>query len=355
MNTSDRDRDGLLMRYFDGTISPQERTALNTLLLEDADARALLREIVEQAVAMGDLARERAHASPRVLSERMRSPVRWRMSLAWAAIAAVVLMAGAAALWFLQGPVSEVVTLEQISGAVTLSTDSGPAQNGLQSGATMRAGTLSVEGSTSSAHLRFIDGTSLTLSGESELALTGETQKRMTLRRGSLNADVRTQKPGQPMRILTSTAEIEVVGTRFQLSTNSGSTTLSVESGHVRMRRLADGSVVDVRQGEMSLATLETTNSLESSRMLLAPTTFRQTFEQAPSVIWRGTWLPADNQGPGRLQQVPDVSDKKSDGVPRVNYAVCVQDHSGSMVSVGPESVLRVRFRAARERMARGR
>ncbi|MBM4020253.1 MAG: hypothetical protein FJ288_18360, partial [Planctomycetes bacterium] len=85
-------RDQILVRYLDGNLSAAETDALNALLSTDAEARAALREMATQAVAMGDLAREQAMRSPprsAGLGETA-GPRGWRR-------AAVAVAAGAAA------------------------------------------------------------------------------------------------------------------------------------------------------------------------------------------------------------------------------------------------------------------
>jgi anti-sigma factor RsiW len=123
MTTPD-DRDQLLVRYLDGNLTPTETDALNGLLKTDAAARASLREMAMQAVLMGDLARERELATPR---ERPRAPrvmaSTWSRRILTIA-AAVVLLAGAAAVWLWRGR-TEALTLAQMSGAVSWTTEGG--------------------------------------------------------------------------------------------------------------------------------------------------------------------------------------------------------------------------------------
>ncbi|MCX5676409.1 MAG: FecR family protein [Planctomycetota bacterium] len=340
-------RDQLLVRYLDGNLSQAEVDALSALLKTDADARAALREMTMQALAMADLAREQMIKAP-LRAQPVREtggPRRWkRAAVAVAAAAAVIV--GAAAFW-LSRERAEIITLTQVSGAASWSPEGGQAESGLEPGARMRAGTLSVEGAASSAQLRFGDGSVVTVAGDSELALSHGAQKQLALRHGSLTGDIRPQPAGRPMTVRTPTAEVEVLGTRFLLVAQSGETQLSVESGLVRLRRLADDSTIEVPQGHVAVATLETAERLGSRQLPPAPSEWRQTFDQPPPATWQGEWRPADASGPGRLRNVLDMSYRRDDGTPVAAYIVCVHDKSGSVASVWPNSVLRLRLRTA--------
>ena len=343
----DERRDQLLVRYLDGNLSPAEIDALSALLKTDADVRASLREMAVQALAMADLAREQAIKAP-LRAQPVREaggPRRWKRA-AVAVTAAAAVIVGAVAFW-LSRERAEIITLTQVSGAASWSPEGGQAESGLKPGAAFRAGTLSVEGAASSAQLRFGDGSVVTVAGDSELALSHGAQKQLALRHGSLTGDVRPQPADRPMIIRTPTAEVEVLGTRFLLVAQSGETQLSVESGRVRLRRLADGSEVEVHGGQVAVASLDVAAKLEALVLPPAPAAWRQTFDQPPPETWRGEWRPADASGPGRLRNVLDMSYRRHDGTPVAAYIVCVHDNSGSVASVWPNSVLRLRLRTA--------
>lgn len=73
------------------------------------------------------------------------------------------------------------------------------------------------------------------------------------LEKGWFTAEVEPRE--KPFIARTSDAEIRVLGTRFRLS--AGPTRLDVETGKVRLTRLADGKSVDVGAGRFALADLE--------------------------------------------------------------------------------------------------
>jgi hypothetical protein len=219
----------------------------------------------------------------------------------------------------------------------------------LQPGDRIRGGVLSVEGAASSAQLVFRDGSTITLNGDSELVLPSKAGKQLTLRRGALSADVRPQPSRRPMRIRTSTAEIVVLGTRFYVSAQPAETAISVDSGQVRVRRLADERSVDVARGEAATASLDVDQPLEAAPLPPIPGQWQQSFDQPPPTICHGKWQPADANGPGRLQNIADFSVRRPNGTPIAAYTVNVRNNLG-IATISPDSTLRVRYRMAKPR-----
>jgi hypothetical protein len=218
-------------------------------------------------------------------------------------------------------------------------------RHGLEAGNTFRGGTLSLEGVASSAELLLADGSVLTLTGDSELTVLERTGKRFLLRRGALSADVRPHPAHCPMVIRTPVAEIEVLGTRFQVAAQPAETALAVETGRVRMMRLADETSVNVFEKQTASVSLDAAKPMGVGVLPHAPKRWRQTFEQAPPGIWRGEWVRADVGGPDRLRNVPDVSYRRPNGTPVAAYIINARDDLGTIASVSPESILRVRYR----------
>jgi len=342
------ERDRLLLRYLDGDLTRAEGAELNRLLESDAEARNFLREIGMQAVSMADLAREQDLAVPRTKPAAVQTRVRsWRTAMAAIASAAVLLVC-TTTIWLSRGR-AEAVTLTNVSGAVSWNFEGGQSQPGLQPGDTVRGGVLSVEGAASSAQLIFRDGSTIALNGDSELVLPSKADKQLSLRRGSISADVRPQPSSRPMRIRTPTAEIVVMGTRFYVSSQPAETAISVDAGQVRVWRLADERSVDVAQGQAATASLDVDQPLEAAPLPPVPAEWRQTFDQPPPPICHGKWQEADPNGPGRLQNIADFSVRRPDGTPIAAYTVNVRDQLG-IATVSPDSILRVRYRMTNPR-----
>jgi ferric-dicitrate binding protein FerR (iron transport regulator) len=309
--------DALILRYLEGTATAEDVASLNELLKKDADARGLLRTAAFQALTVADLRRAQV--------PRRDETARWNK---WplAAAAAVLLVVAAGVIW-LTRPKPELLTVVHSTGAVT-----------------WNGSTLTVEGANSAAELRLIDGSTLTLAGDSEAAFGGKRGTEISLRRGSITVEAAPQPRTQPMVLRTPTAEAEVVGTCFTISAQTGQTMVTVGSGKVRLRRLVDGASADVAEGRMAVASLDATAPLESRAIPPLVSNWSQTFDAAPPAIWQGQWVAPDAAGPGRLKNVLDVSYRRKDGTVVPAYVVSARDPSG-ITTIRPDSIIRVKWR----------
>lgn len=276
--------DLLLQRLLDGTLTPVEQVEINQRLREDAALRDELREIAVQAVAMGDFARG-ADTPVRIGLQTADKSARITNWLALAA--SVALLAASAWFWNARREVP-VLTLVDSSGSIAWS-QGGELRQSVVDGDQLSSGTLETIGETSMAQLAFADGTLITLSGESELSFSEDGQKRLLLRRGSLSAQVRPQPKGKPMLVRTPSAEAEVVGTVFDLSTRPEDTLLKVDEGLVKLRRLADNSAIEVPAKSSAVASLDSALKLDSASTPEPLTDWSFDFTTAtPPRDWRG-------------------------------------------------------------------
>lgn len=342
MNGSDRDV--LIVRYLDGSIGSEEVAALNELLRTDGDARSLLRAASFQALMLSDLARSSDVRAPHRSPSRQpleRTPRRnyWAM----AAAAAIALACATWAVWLL-GEAGPTLTVVRATGAASWSSDGDLAEKTLEPGMRLGPGTVTLEGTMSSAELSFDDGSSMTLAGASEVSLPGGRERPLFLRRGSMRVEVRSRPQGGPMLLRTPTAEVEVVGTSFSLSAWSGQTMVTVGEGKVRLRRRVDGACTEVPQGAMAVATLDAASPLESRSIPPLVSSWRATFDAPPAATWQGEWVPADATGPGRLKNVLDVSYRRRDGTIVPAHVVSVRDPA-ALTTARPETTLRVKWR----------
>jgi len=107
---------------------------------------------------------------------------------------------------------------------------------------------------TSSAQLRYADGTTLQLKPDSHLLIstaasdTGPQQPR--LERGAFTAVVAKQSAIQPMRFETKWATVEVLGTEFELSIDPDAAVVRVLEGRVRFTSLSSRESRDLERGE---------------------------------------------------------------------------------------------------------
>jgi len=294
--------DLLIQGYLDGRLSAVELTRLNGRLREDAELREELRLVAIHAVAFGNMAR----SAPGVRSAAPAAAVtpRRRNLMPWLALAASLVVLAASLSLFLNSRPTPVLTLLESSGTVTWS-------NGVAilPGEPLPAGTLETVGEASTALFRFADGTLITLQGGSELSFSEQGQKNLALSRGTLSAEVRPQPAGRPMLIRTPSAVAEVIGTAFDLTTRAEDTLLKVNEGLVKLKRLADGSQIEVPANRSAVASLDTARVLDASSTPEPLTQWSFDFTTTvPPRDWRG--IARD----GSMQASPYVAKRLPDG-----------------------------------------
>lgn len=335
--------DLLLQRLLDGKLTPAEHAAVNQRLRDDAELRNHLREIAEQAVAMGDMARQRKTDAPAGsvhVAEKRAAFTHW-LALA----ASVTLLASSAWLWF-DSHESPVLTLVDSSGTVVWN-HGGEMRVNVSEGEKLAAGTLETLGEAASAQLQFADGTIISLTGESELSFSEENQKLLVLRKGSLSAQVKPQPHGHPMIVRTPSAEAEIVGTTFNLSARPDDTLLKVDEGLVKLKRLADGSSIDVPAQSSAVASLNSSLKLDPAVTPEPLTRWRFDFNTAvPPQIWRGIWH--DTSEGGRMVASPYVAQKSKDGEVVTHFGVSIRTgylNPPLALAVAEQSVIRYRLK----------
>jgi ferric-dicitrate binding protein FerR (iron transport regulator) len=343
--------DELMMRYLDGQLSATEVGELSARLRDDPAARGTLREIAEQAQLMADLSREKAARSSSQTSAVVASqPRAWRR-FALSCAAALLLLVAAIATWIVISRQQPVLRLTHASGEVCWTGHNGQMRNAVPVGTRLYPGDVTVRGETASAEFQFADGTSVALLGSSDLAVAEDRQKKLNLRRGLLSAQVAPQPAGRPMIVRTPTAEIEIAGTVFSLAVEEKKTALTVGSGRVRMRRLADGQVVEVRKGHSARVTSEVARELRSKPQEQPPGRWLQTFQEPPPQSWDGSWKPPSGDEPGRLASVPLVAAEKKDGTQVIHYGVKLRGIEPALAIVQPDGMFRMRWRMQRQRV----
>lgn len=339
--------DLLIQRHLDGTLSPADHAQLNQRLREDAELRAHLRDIALQAVAMGDLARSR----PVAAVTRAAAPRRLRSSSALLALAASIALLAASAWLFVGSRDLPVLTLVDASGSVSWS-HGGDVRVNIEEGEKLTEGIIELFGETTSAQFQFKDGTFITLSGEAELSFSEDQQKLLVLRKGSLSAQVKPQPRNRPMIVRTPSAEAEIVGTTFNLSARPDDTLLKVDEGLVKLKRLADGTSIDVPAQSTAVASLDSGLKLNPAATPEPLTHWGFDFTTlVPPQIWRGIWHGTPDGG--RMVASPYVAQKTSDGGVITHFGVSIRTaylNPPLALVVTERSV--VRYRLKQERAA---
>jgi len=340
----------LILRYFDGELSAEELEALNQRLMNDPEFRQEFRNVAEQAVSLGDLARSQQFEDVSDKQAGASTPATLLRQFPLAATALMLASLVGAIFWMMQSPGSAAISsVDLVDGAVTWADAEGQRSTELRTGDSLGPGTLYVESSTGMAQIRYADSTTVTFSGESEVQISApDGWKRLVLRRGHLTADVAPQPAGKPLTLITDTAEVEVLGTVLSMGADKAETDLVVDSGKVSLRRLADGKKVEVTAGSRVVASLDTTTPLE-----LTP-------DDAPATAW-SLGLPdtkgnrvtkgivQSRQNEVVLQAEPYVAGKGSDGTKIVREGIAINGPQGfgsAFVDLTPETRILLRFRS---------
>ena len=127
------------------------------------------------------------------------------------------------------------------------------------------SGTIECLSANSWAEIKYFDGTSLIVSGFSELALSDNNgAKLIDLLRGDLSVDAKPQPKGKPMKVISPGARAEVLGTQFNVVAGADSTRYIVNEGLVKVRRTYDGSVQEVPANHFVVARQGQTEEFKS-------------------------------------------------------------------------------------------
>lgn len=277
----------LIDGYCNGSLTDDDFYELERRLRESRELRQLLIEYrsIESAMpsALASGTMEKAQASATKKSHVIR-----RLKIALLATAAgFLLMVG---LYILR-PSSEpqIATIESLTGAVRWTGAGGQVIDDVKSGRGLTGGTIECLSIDSSADLGFPDGSTVSISGISALTISEDEYKELHLREGNLSAAVTSQPEGRPLRLLTPTAELEVLGTQFDVIAADTQTKIAVNEGLVRVTRLTDGEFTDVKSAHSLVATIEAREPLVAIAI------------QKPVRVWKanlgqdkaaGDWLP---------------------------------------------------------------
>ncbi len=336
-----------LNAFLAGALSPEERASLLRRLAEDPAARAVYGGMIEiEAMLHHEFPRhaEEAEAAPAI---RRPKRVPWRpvffqskrasrALIAWGVAAALII---ATWTWLWLSPAGRPV-LETASGQWH-ELDARGNKRPLKVGDRLeQGGTLITEGLSAVATLRFPDDSTAVLTGQGELRISTEGRKQLSLRSGNLDVEMAPQPQERSALIRTDTAQVEVVGTRFTVDARSGSTAVAVSHGSVKLKRLADGETVEIRQDRIAIATLDATADLRPRPISTAAARWVGVADQL--VI--GTF----SREEGDFKVAPFRAGGTDQG-PVIHHGIAFQGTGSSqytgLVNLTPESRVRVRYR----------
>jgi len=273
------------------------RLYLHRLNLHSALRRQLMFDVEEETPAQLDLA-----SSGRDSDNTPPAPTTRLARWSWAAVAAAVVVLIAGVYWLRPNAELEIATITEMNGALQWTGDGGRVVRDLEAGSSLRGGTLESLSADSWAVLTFPDGSTVTVSGQSMLTISGDQQKEMHLHEGSVSASVAPQPHGRPMLIHTPTAKLEVLGTQLNVDADRASTTLRVNEGRVRVTRLADGSVAEVPADHELVVSA---SRLTDFKVRRRPESVRSWQSSLPSGAIYGEWIPEGRKAGGSLRTAP--------------------------------------------------
>ena len=296
----DRQMASLIRAYGDAEISPEQLEWLEQTLRGDPAAREQflhemnLRAVLEDAVlAQGDATDSHSHHASGVAAVntgRTSIVARWSFAAATVLVASLV----AIALWISINNEPQIATITDLGGSVQWTSGGGHVSHDLTPGHPLHGGTLELPSADSWAELKFTDGSTVSVSGPALLSISDRRRKELHFRHGRMSADVHPQPAGQPMLIHTPTADLEVLGTQFNVNAEAASTVLAVNKGSVRVTRLTDGKVAVVPAKHHVVASVDRTKEFNATRHRRAETAWRS---QLPEGIVYGEQTVNDESG----------------------------------------------------------
>ena len=344
MNT--QDWQSVIARNLDGVASPDEVAELSGRIETDAETRKLYLQMarIHATLAADDLPESSVEdeipcqACGDLPGARGRS---WR-PLALSGIATAVLIALVAG-FLLMRPSAErpIATITGLSGSLQWTGDGGRVFHDLSVGTGLRGGTIEGMAPGSWFELVFNDGSTVTISGNSTLTFSDDGQKKLYLKEGGVSGNVKSQPTGKPMLIYTRSARFEVLGTQFDIDAELLATTLNVREGKVRVKRLSDGSTVDVPAKHRVIAAAD--RELSPVPVPHSVNRWVSQLHLGPAAT-QGKWSPKTADRAAKLGAIPYTSP----GGHTIYTAAFGPSHGDKpSVIIQPDSRLRVRGRVA--------
>ena len=237
--------------WIDGTLTSDELSSLRAALADPAILAAvsarvrehqLLRVACRHSAQVGalrvaaDIAQRESTKLPGAAGA---PPRRWRWVPSWSsAVAATVLAALGVYTFF-------TLTLHDRIGVVS---DAQAAS--LRPGAVVRIGDVLTTTAEGNLWLQLDHGHLVHLAAGGLLSAPVRAGEPLVLERGSLDVETTPGHGDSPCVIATPDALATVIGTRFRLQAEAGSTRLTVHEGRVRLTRRSDGKTAEVGAGE---------------------------------------------------------------------------------------------------------
>lgn len=288
----------LIQGYFLGTLTEEETAGLDKRLQKDANLRAQFAATARLETNL----RDAASSLPSASTQPQPFPHQPRRNLLFGLGAAAALLLCAVILSQFRPEHSspQIARIAELNGAATWIADGKQEEENLLAGSALTGGIIEVSSLNSSVKVVFNDGSSTWVTGPAVVNLSdGDAGKLIRIREGDLSLDVSPQPKGKPMRVITPSAEAVVLGTQFNISAKPSSTSLTVNEGRVRVTRLADGSVQEVKADQSIIAALEQDSQFKAYPRGNHVRTWKS---ELPRDGLQGKWRPAAGGNPGALR-----------------------------------------------------
>jgi ferric-dicitrate binding protein FerR (iron transport regulator) len=306
-NMNTHDWQSTIARHLDGIATPEEVAELSAQIESDPDTRMLYLKMarIHATLAAGDLPESSIDAEIACEAHQDSSRTRGRLPrwLAFSGIAAAVLIALVAGFLLTRRSAEPAIAkITGLSGALQWTGDGGRVFHNLSVGTELSGGTIEGMEPGSWFELQFNDGSTVTISGNAMLTFSDHGQKKLHLKEGGVSGDVKPQPAGKPMLIHTRSAMLEVLGTQFEVDAELLATTLNVSEGTVRIKRLSDGSTVDVPAKHRVIAAAD--RELSPVPVPDSVTRWSSQLHLGPRAT-QGKWSPKTDTRLARLRAIP--------------------------------------------------
>lgn len=320
--SQDQGLESLISAWLDGRISAEQSELLQRELRESEEARkqflrysrldASLRQLIDTKSAQQLTAAVESGESVEVKTNSNAANTEWK-SKRWSSLSvATIAVCATLLLSFLisalrNEPEPSVASISGLSGPFRWTGDGGRVTTDLSVGQKLTGGTIDGLSPESWFELRFDDGTSLTLSGNSMLTFADDGQKVLHLKSGKLSAAVKKQTRGSPMLVHTRSATLTVLGTSFEVDADLPTTSVKVSEGSVRVARTSDGKAVDVPANHRVVAAADR----ELRQIVLSGyvETWKSELHLGPSETF-GEWVAASDAEPAMLKSIAFVPEE---------------------------------------------
>ena len=301
-----------LLRYLDGTLPQAEEAVVAQRLTEDPAARALLRDLAEQIICIGETERRLETpvavegggcSPPPTPRHRQRRFLRWQ-SVALTLLASIIVAASGYSAWtFGRLP---PVRVSRAVGATRLFSSVGTTLEGIPEGQQLRPGdTLASRASDAWITTDLIGG-QLTIAGDSVLRVLRPvgSERRFELVEGSLWIDAGPGGRLGEVVVQTPTATVQARGCLFDVRTSATDSLVRVHRGQATVSRQIDAGTVSVTAGEQVKLSLDRSQAPTATSQPLPIHRWALDLDSA-AMVSHGIVLPASEGKPTRLAAIP--------------------------------------------------